>query len=78
MLRVSIEDLYKQELEFYTHKIAEGNITPLVFELLKDTEDMEGLLEYLGYKTKKHLSENKMIKERTSFSDMFENGVEVI
>lgn len=35
------------ELTTVTGKIFSGDPTPLIYELLKDTKDMRGLLEYL-------------------------------
>lgn len=74
--RLSIEELFRQELEFYSHKLVEGDITPILFELLKDTKDMQELLTYLGYKP---VVEEKTKNEEVmgAFSKLFENSTEV-
>lgn len=77
MLRISIDELYKQEMECYMHKLSEGDITPLVFDMLKETKDLNGLLEYLGYH-EETLEEQSNVVVNNTFAELFGNGVEVI
>lgn len=76
MLRISIDDLYRQEVECYTHKLSNGDLTPLVYDMLKDTSDVESLLEYLGYKNKEK-EENVVAQKSKTFTELFEQSVEV-
>lgn len=39
---------YMEELEALTGTVYRGDITPVVFELLKNTHDMKGLLSFLN------------------------------
>jgi hypothetical protein len=41
------KDIFHEELEDLTGVLFKGNITPLVYDLLKDTRDIKGLLKYL-------------------------------
>lgn len=42
-----MSDLYKEELEELTGKLYRGDLTPLVYDLLKDSNDLKSLLAYL-------------------------------
>ena len=42
------QELFKEDIECLTGKIFQGNITPLVYEILKDTKDLKGLLNFLN------------------------------
>jgi len=53
-------DLYRDELEELTGKIYRGDLTPLVYDLLKDSNDIKGLLHYLN---KEEVIEVKEISE---------------
>lgn len=75
MLRLTTEELYKQELEFYSHMVTDGDLTLLTFELLKNTRDMPRLLKYLGYQEEKQEQEEK--KTIKTFEEMFKESVEV-
>ncbi len=77
MLNLSIDELYRQEVELYTHKVSSGNLTPLIYDMLKDTEDVKGLLDYLGYSEEKKEVQNDVPKRKT-FTELFKNSVEVI
>lgn len=80
MLRISIDELYRQEVEFYTHKLSNGDLTPLIYDMLKGTNDLTGLLEYLGYveKDKKDKNSNTVAQRSKTFTELFTQGVEVI
>ncbi len=77
MLNLSIDELYRQEVELYTHRVSSGNLTPLIYDMLKDTEDVKGLLDYLGYSEEKKEVQNDVPKRKT-FTELFKNSVEVI
>lgn len=44
----SIDPKYVQEVECLTSCLIRGDITPLVFNVLKHTTDLDGLLRHLG------------------------------
>lgn len=76
MLKISIDELYRQEVECYTHKLSNGDLTPLVYDILKDTNDAESLLAYLGYQNKEK-DENVVAQKSRTFTELFEQSVEV-
>lgn len=67
MNKVIIEDI-----EIITGKCFSGDITPLVYLMLKETKDKEGLLRYLGYKEKKTKQEEP--EKKPTFMDLFGNS----
>lgn len=71
-------DLYKEELESLTHKIYTGDLTPLVFEILKTSPDKKALVEYLTHED--IVIEEEIVKAPTSaptFSDWFGECVQI-
>lgn len=79
MLRISIEELYRQEIEHYTHKLSSGDLTPLIYDMLKETSDLKGLLEYLGYiEEEKNKTNNVVAQQSKTFTELFKQSVEVI
>ena len=51
-------DLVKEELENLTGKIYNGDLTPLVFNLLENSDDLKGLLKQLTGESIKTLQED--------------------
>lgn len=50
---------YKTELESLSGKVFNGDITPIVFDLLKDSKHIDKLIEHLRKGDKKHVNNNK-------------------
>ena len=69
-------DLYQKELEELTGKIYSGDLTPLVYDLLKNTSDKHALLLYLGADPKPKPKEEPIIT-LPSFDKLFAEGIEV-
>lgn len=70
--------LYQEELEELTGKIFAGDLTPLVYELLKNSPEKEKLVTFLGGKIKKKPKPVETAKQSfMSFEDLFANGLEV-
>ncbi len=69
-MKKSTKEICYEELEILSCSCFSGNVTPIVFNILKDTEYPEQLLKYLGYEKK---SERKIAKEDRpkSFKDLF-------
>lgn len=73
----SIDPKYVQELEHLTSRIIKGNITPLVFEILKKTTDLDGLLSHLGCKIERTKVVEKPAEssiDRPDFATLFKNS----
>lgn len=47
MISRDMNDFYKEEIEYLTGKLYNGDMTPLIFDLLKESCDPKGLLKYL-------------------------------
>lgn len=70
--------LYQEELEELTGKIFAGDLTPLVYELLKKSSEKEKLILALGGKLKKKPKPVETVKQSfVSFDALFANGLEV-
>ena len=69
-------DLYQKELEELTGKIYSGDVTPLIYDLLKSTSEKEALLTYLGAKPKPKPKEEPIVL-LPSFDKLFAEGIEV-
>lgn len=70
--------VFQIELEDLTNKIFKGDLTPLVYELLKDTPYKEDLIIALGGEVKN--KETKSIDEEQPFipfDTLFDKGLEV-
>ncbi len=74
-----MDDVIKLDLEVLNHQLIKGDITPVVFDLLKNTYDMEGIIKYLGGKIEQSTddSEDSCFVPKFSFSDLFESGIQV-
>ena len=74
-----MDDIIKLDLEVLNHQLIKGDITPVVFDLLKNTYDMEGIIKYLGGKIEKDTdeSEDSYFVPKFSFSDLFDSGIQV-
>lgn len=67
-------NLYKDELEEITGKLYNGDLTPLVYDLLKTSEDLESLLLYLtGEEVAKVEEVVNVPKPAPSFENWFNN-----
>lgn len=64
-------DLVKEELENLTGKIYNGDLTPLVFNLLENSTDLQGLLKQLTGETINTLQEDTV--EQPKSAPNFEN-----
>ncbi len=54
----------RRELEFLTGKLIQGDITPIVYELLKDSCYKEDILMYESFLVKEHeISKRETMKE---------------
>ena len=64
-----MNNLYHDELEDLLGIIYNGDVTPLVYDLLKNTEDLPALLKYLNIepKTKETIPENDGIVSLEQF-----------
>ncbi len=73
------EIFYKNELEELVGKLYNGDMTVLVYELLKDTHDMDSLLEYLtGERPESNLDVvEEEIHNTPNFRDWFSSCTEV-
>lgn len=68
-------DVVHQELEDLTGKLFKGDITPIVFDILKDTADVKGLLKYLNVVVEEeNKTETKNEQEHPSFESLFNNS----
>lgn len=74
-------DVYKNELESLTGKVFNGSITPIVFDLLKDSRHLDKLIKYLNKGEKPNVDNNKsdnpVRKEnnnRPCFEEWFRNA----
>lgn len=72
------QTLVKSEIEFLTGKLYNGDLTPVVYELFKDTKDRNGLLCVLQEVTGEHVYRNDTIEtedqkdnHRLSFEEWF-------
>ena len=74
-----MNDIIRLDLEVLNHQLIKGDITPVVFKLLKHTQDMEGIIKYLGGKIEKNTDEEKndYFVPKFSFSDLFDSGIQV-
>jgi hypothetical protein len=72
---MSNTDLYKEELEELTGKIYNGDLTPLVFDLLKESPYLDVLLHELTGKeiTAKPEDEVQQPTAAPKFEDWFKN-----
>lgn len=66
-------EIYYEELENITGKLFKGDITPLVYDLLKDSTDLSGLILHLTGKEVEVKNEVKVQtpKSAPSFDDWF-------
>ena len=55
----NIQKLYQEELEGLTGKVFVGDLTPLVFDVLKASPHLDKLLVYLDKENSKHVRNNK-------------------
>lgn len=71
------DDIYQADLEVLTHKLYKGDLTPIVFDLLKDTIYLDSLIHYLGGKPPEKEEEDNEdeIKPQASFIELFNNGL---
>ena len=76
---VDKERFYKSELEYVTGKIYSGDMTVMVYYLLKDTQDMDSLMEYLTGERPGSNSEiiEEKIQKSPSFQDWFRGCTEI-
>lgn len=65
-------ELCHSELEIYLNKYIEGDLTPLVYMLLKDSPNKKALLEYLGRQVKNEEKQETPSVEKPSFSKLLE------
>lgn len=72
-----VSSRYIEDLEGYVGRLTKGDITPLVYLLLKDTKDKKGLLEYLRGKEEEDEQEIGT-DSKVSFEELFNQGQEVI
>lgn len=69
------ECLYKSELEHLIGRLYRGDMTVMVYFLLKDTPDMDSLLEYLtGESPKSDLEKVDDEIHTPTFKEWFEQG----
>lgn len=75
---MSDAELYKEELEELSGKIYNGDLTPIVFDLLKDTTDVKGLLNYLNA-TIEEDEKMKIVTPTTgvTFEELFNNSPKI-
>ena len=66
----------KKDLEELSGSLFQGNLTPIVYDLIKDTIYKEECLAYLGKKVE-HVEESVDIKPAQDFKTWFESFKEV-
>lgn len=66
-------DIYQDEIEELTGKIFKGDLTPLVYDLFKDSNDIEGLIKYLTGEIIEKEKEDEVVKPVAAprFEDWF-------
>lgn len=64
----------QEDIECITGKCYVGDITPLVYLLLKDTQYKDELLRYLGYKKIKPEKERSETPKKLTFDELFGNS----
>lgn len=69
---------YKIELEAITGKLYKGDMTVMLYHLLKNTQDMDSLLEYLtGVCSESNSDSTEEIHVAPNFSDWFKTCAEI-
>lgn len=66
--------LYQEELEELTGKIFVGDLTPLVYDLLKDTNDLPALIKHLGGVVVEQDDTPTDVQPLPSFEELFAQG----
>lgn len=67
------------DLESLRGILIQGDITPVVYDLLKNTIDPDGLLRFLGstIREEKEPEEESCYVPKYSFTDLFNSGIEI-
>lgn len=69
-------DNVRKELECITNKCIAGNITVAVYDILKNTDDIEGLCNFLGIDVNKNRVRS-LNTPSSLFSQLLSTGIEL-
>ena len=73
------EGLYREELEALTSKLYKGDFTPLIYDVLKDSDDLPALLKYLtGQEIEEEIVTVVQTDSAPSFEDWFRDFTKIV